>query len=406
MFVGLGHCQSIVMRECVDMPFDHMLGCRGQMTLVVTGLWHGGLALAMLGPESMYTHFEDCQLWSSSVMMKASFRRCNSMGRIFSGIQPSGQLGISHYVGTMQHWLRMQAEHDGMFCVVDQHAITVAQKPEALRQQVLENFALYLACGLDPEQSVIFVQSHVPAHTQLAWILTCLTGMGELSRMTQFKDKSQQHAQNINVGLYTYPVLMASDILLYGADLVPVGEDQKQHLELARDLALRFNHHYGEVLVVPEPLIAEQGARIMSLQDPSKKMSKSDPNANAFISLLDAPNVILKKVRRAVTDSQACVAYDEARPGICNLMTLYHCLSGMSVDDIALQYQGRGYGDFKQDLADLIISHLDPIQTRYQEFWADQATLMTLLQKGQHTAQSRAAPMLARVMQAIGFVTF
>lgn len=326
------------------------------------------------------------------------------MARILSGIQPSGQLGISHYVGAMQHWLRMQATHDCMFCVVDQHAITVHQSPAELQQQTMENLALYLACGLDPKQAVLFVQSHVAAHTQLAWILNCLTGMGELNRMTQFKDKSQQHAHNINVGLYTYPVLMASDILLYGTELVPVGEDQKQHLELARDLAIRFNHRYGDVLTVPEPYIAEQGARIMSLQDPSKKMSKSDPNANAFVALLDTPDVVLKKLKRAVTDSEAHVAYDPKRPGIANLMTLYHCLSGMAMDDIALQYQGRGYGDFKKDLAELMISHLDPIQARFRALWCDQGALLTILKEGQQAAQQRAHPLLARVAEAVGFV--
>ena len=324
------------------------------------------------------------------------------MGRIFSGIQPSGMLTIGHYLGTLNNWLQLQQQHSCYFCVVDLHAITVTQAPEQLRAQTLSAFALYLACGLDAQTHTLFVQSQVPAHAELAWILQCLAPLGQLQRMTQFKDKSDKHAAN--AGLLTYPVLMASDIILYESSIVPVGADQKQHLEFARDLILKFNHQYGDVLVVPEPMIAEHGARIMSLQEPTNKMSKSDPNQQAWLGLLDAPEVIVKKIKRAVTDSVANVEYDAARPGISNLLTIYSCLANKSYAELAAMYQGQGYGKFKQDLAEIIVATFAPIQARYNELIEDQTALAAMMQSGADAANQQANTVLNKVKQVIGLV--
>ena len=293
------------------------------------------------------------------------------MARILSAIQPSGTLTIGNYLGALKNFVKLQDEHECLFFIVDQHAITVPQDRLELRKKIKELTALYLACGLDPEKATIFVQSEVPGHTQLAWMLTCNTSMGELERMTQFKDKSQKQAakgQGIGVGLFMYPVLMAADILLYDVDFVPVGDDQKQHLELTRDLAERFNNRFGETFKIPEPLIAKTGARIMSLQEPTKKMSKSDDNPRNFILMTDEPNVIRKKIKSAVTDSDGIIAFDrENKPGLSNLLEIYSVITGESIDSIVARYEGCGYGQFKSDLAEVVVAELEPIQNRMKE---------------------------------------
>ena len=324
------------------------------------------------------------------------------MAKVFSGIQPSGQLTIGHYTGSIRNWLSLQQEHECFFCIVDLHAITVAQKPENLRQNIKSALALYLACGLDYKKQTIFIQSHVPEHTQMAWLLECITPLGQLQRMTQFKDKSQIQSKAVNAGLLTYPILMASDILLYKANFVPVGEDQKQHLELARDLVDKFNKLYGDILVAPEPFIASQGGRLMSLQDPSKKMSKSDPNVNSWISLLDAPEIVLKKLKKAVTDSDANVAYDLSRPGISNLVSIYSLFAGIGLDEVENRYVGQGYGVFKNDLAELITSVLNPIQAQYQLFIDDAQLLQQVASNGAEKASITANKVYNEVKSVIG----
>ena len=293
------------------------------------------------------------------------------MARILSAIQPSGTLTIGNYLGALKNFVKLQDEHECLFFIVDQHAITVPQDRLELRKKIKELTALYLACGLDPEKATIFVQSEVPGHTQLAWMLTCNTSMGELERMTQYKDKSQKQAakgQGIGVGLFMYPVLMAADILLYDVDFVPVGDDQKQHLELTRDLAERFNNRFGDTFKIPEPLIAKTGARIMSLQEPTKKMSKSDDNPRNFILMTDEPNVIRKKIKSAMTDSDGVIAFDrEKKPGLSNLLEIYSVMTGESIDSIVSRYEGCGYGQFKSDLAEIVVSELEPIQIRMKE---------------------------------------
>ncbi len=324
------------------------------------------------------------------------------MKRLFSGIQPSGPLGLGNYLGAIRHWVAKQTDYDCLFCLVDLHTLTVTQSPDVLRARCYDHLALFLACGLDPEQVCLFFQSQRPEHTQLAWVLSCVTQMGELNRMTQYKDKADQHGAN--AGLFLYPVLMAADILLYGAHGVPVGHDQKQHLELARDLAHRFNHHYGACFTIPEPYIPPQGARIMSLQEPTKKMSKSDKQVNNYITLLDEPEVILRKIKRAVTDSEGCVAYDEARPGITNLMTIYHAITGESYETITQRYQGQGYGVFKKDLAACLIETLAPIQDKYRQLREDQAYLTTVSEQGAEKAGQLASAQLDRVYDALGLI--
>lgn len=321
---------------------------------------------------------------------------------LFSGIQPSGRLTIGNYVGAIRNWVELQSRYDCLFSLVDLHAITVRQDPAQLRERCYEFLCLYIACGLDPERNVLFVQSHVPAHTQLAWVLNCYTYTGELNRMTQFKDKSSKHAENINAGLYDYPVLMASDILLYGTELVPVGHDQKQHLELTRDVATRFNGVYGDVFTVPEPYIPEVGARVMSLQDPDAKMSKSDDVAANYIALLDEPKTIVKKIKRAVTDSGAEIRYAEDKPGVSNLMTIFSAVTGRTFAQIEADYEGQGYGTFKKDVAEAVVAFLEPVQARYRELSSDRAQLEGLLRRGAEAASERAEPMLEGVFEVIG----
>ena len=326
---------------------------------------------------------------------------------VLSGCQPSGQLSIGNYIGALRQWVKMQETHDCRFMLVDLHAITVRQEPEKLREATLDGLALYMACGLDPEKSVIFVQSHVPEHAQLAWVLNCYTQMGELNRMTQFKDKSDRHANNINAGLYTYPALMAADILLYQANEVPVGNDQKQHLELARDVATRFNNLYGEVFTIPDPFIPEVGARVMSLQDPTKKMSKSDDNPNNFIGLLEDPKKITKKLKRAVTDSdeQARIYFDtEEKPGVSNLLSILSAATGRSIADLVPEYEDKMYGHLKGDTADAVVAMLEPIQQRYNELRHDRAYLDQVMAKGAEAASAHAAETLRKVYDVIGFV--
>lgn len=323
---------------------------------------------------------------------------------LLSGIQPSGKLNIGGYIGAIRNWLALQNEYDCLFSLVDLHTITVRQDPKELRDRCYEFLALYIACGLDPEKNILFAQSHVPQHAELGWILNCYTHMGELNRMTQFKDKSKQHAKNINAGLFSYPTLMAADILLYKADLVPVGADQKQHLELARNLAERFNNLYGDIFTVPEPFIPETGSRIMGLQNPDKKMSKSDDLEGNYIALLDPPKVIEKKIKRCVTDSGAEIIFSESKAGISNLLTLYSAITKQSIDSLEQQYAGKGYGIFKADVSEAIITLLTPIQDRFHEIVSDKSYLRDVLRNGARRAEERAAKMLTRVHDAIGLI--
>ncbi len=324
---------------------------------------------------------------------------------LFSGIQPSGNLMIGNYIGAIKNWIELMDQYQCYFTLVDLHAITVKQEPQALQERCFSFIAQYIACGLDPAKCTLFVQSHVPAHAQLSWILNCYTYMGELSRMTQFKDKSAKHEKNINVGLFDYPVLMAADILLYSTNLVPVGADQKQHLELARNLAERFNHYHGETFVVPEPYIPPVGARIMSLQDPGAKMSKSDPNPQGYIALLDDPKVIEKKFKKAVTDLETEVRYDEAqKAGISNLMTIYSMVTHQPLESIEQDFRGQGYGAFKQKCAEAVIAFLTPIQETYQKLIHDKAYLQQVVRQGAQAAQVEAEKMLAKVHRKVGLI--
>lgn len=326
---------------------------------------------------------------------------------LLSGIQPSGHLMIGNYIGAITHWQTMQADYDCLFMLVDLHTLTVRQDPALLRQRCYDFLALYIACGIDPEANILFVQSHVPAHAQLTWILNCFTQIGELNRMTQFKDKSRRHASNINAGLFDYPVLMAADILLYSTNKVPVGEDQKQHLELTRDIALRFNHSYGNIFTIPEPYIAPHGARIMSLQDPSQKMSKSDTNDQNYIALLDSPEQIHHKLKRAVTDSGSEVRYDPLeKPGIANLLTIFAGVTGQTVMQLEATYATSGYGRFKNELADAIVEHLKPIQRQYQALRTDQATLQGILNRGAAKAAERSQSILQKVHEVLGLIPY
>mgnify|MGYP002619531925 CR=1 FL=1 len=326
---------------------------------------------------------------------------------VLSGAQPSGQLTIGNYLGALRQWDQMQDDYNCLYCIVDLHAITVRQDPEALRNASLDSLALYLACGIDPERSSIFMQSHVAEHSQLAWVLNCYTQFGELGRMTQFKDKSERHNNNINAGLFTYPVLMAADILLYQANQIPVGQDQKQHLELARDVAMRFNALHGNVFTVPEPFIPKVAARVMSLQDPTKKMSKSDDNPQNFIGLLEDPKVIAKKIKRAVTDSDdpPRVTFDlEAKPGVANLLSILSGVTGKTVAELEADYEGKMYGHLKTDVADAVVALLEPLQQRFKEIRADQNLMHKVLHQGAEQARHRAAATLRNVYDAVGFV--
>ncbi len=324
--------------------------------------------------------------------------------RVLSCIQPTGTPTLGNYLGALRNWVDLQQDYECAFAVADLHAITVRQEPAKLRAQITEMFALLMAIGLSPDKCLLFVQSHVPAHTQLAWLLSCNTQFGELSRMTQFKDKSQKHADNINLGLFAYPSLMAADILVYRPDYVPVGADQKQHCELARTIAERFNHLYGDTFVVPEPLIMKTGARVRSLQNPQKKMSKSDENVNAYISLKDDKDTILRKFRRAVTDSEACVRYAEGKDGVNNLMEIYGAVTGRDMAAIESEFAGKGYGDFKSAVGEAVACELAPIQERLQQLLADKAQLMALMKEGAEQASRLANRTLVKAQKKMGYV--
>lgn len=324
--------------------------------------------------------------------------------KLLSGIQPSGNLMIGNYIGALKNWVALQDEYECYYVLVDMHAITVRQDPKDLRKRTYDFIAQYIAAGLDPDKSVLFIQSHVSAHAELAWVLNNYTYMGELSRMTQFKDKSQKHSKNINAGLFAYPVLMAADILLYQADLVPVGHDQKQHLELTRDIAQRFNEIYSDTFTIPEPYIPKVGARIMSLQEPESKMSKSDENPNNYIALLDSPDVIRLKIKKAVTDSEKTIEYNEKRPGISNLVTIYSVLTGKSYKEIEKSYDGLGYAEFKKDLGDIVVDYLKPFQEKYAQIREDKEYLDRILKEGAQKAFYTSRKTLSKVYKKIGFI--
>ena len=323
---------------------------------------------------------------------------------ILSGIQPSGNLCIGNYLGALKQWKQMQNDYESIFLVVDLHAITTNQVPADLRNRCLSFTAQYIACGINPEESKIIIQSHVPQHAELMWVLSCLTYQGELSRMTQYKSKSK-NLKNINAGLFTYPILMAADILLYQADLVPVGSDQKQHLELSRDIALRFNNKYSETFKIPESFIPKNGSRIMSLQNPNNKMSKSDDNLNNIIALLDEPSVIKKKISRAVTDSGSEVIFDDKnKAGLSNLINIYKALSPDSIDDIENKYKGKMYSDFKEDLSEIIIETLKPIKREYDRLINDKDYLLNVLKNGSEYGYQKSQKTLSKVYRKVGFI--
>ena len=324
---------------------------------------------------------------------------------ILSGIQPSGALTLGSYLGAIKNWAELADAYDCYYMMADMHTITVRQNPAELRKRTLEQLAAYIAAGLDPQKNTIFIQSHVPAHAELAWVLNCYTMFGELGRMTQFKDKSAKNADNINAGLFTYPVLMAADILLYQADLVPVGEDQKQHVEITRDIANRFNGVYGDVFKVPEPYIAKVGARIMSLTSPENKMSKSDPDQNGCVYLMDKPEDIARKFKRAVTDCDACVKYDvKNKPGISNLMQIYSVATGKSFDEIEKEFEGQGYGVFKPAVGDAVIEMMRPVREEAERIIKDKAYLESVYKEGAQRAAYTANKTLRKVYKKVGFV--
>ncbi len=324
--------------------------------------------------------------------------------KVLSCIQPSGMLTLGNYLGALKNWTAMQDEFDCTFAVADLHAITVRQEPAALRSQIYSTYALLLALGLNPDKNTVFIQSHVPEHANLSWLLSCNTQFGEMSRMTQFKDKSAKHPENVNVGLFSYPVLMAADILLYQPDYVPVGADQKQHLEIARDIATRFNNIYGDVFTIPEPYIPKAGARIMSLQDPSKKMSKSDDNPNAWVAILDDKDTVIRKFKRAVTDSEACVRMSEDKPGISNLITIYSTVTGKTVAETEKEFEGKGYGDFKLAVGEAVADTLAPVKQRYDEIIKDKKALEVFYREGAQKAEKIARKTYFKAMKKVGFV--
>lgn len=337
---------------------------------------------------------------------------------VFSGVQPSGELSLGNYLGALRNWVKMQEEYECLFCIVDLHAITVRQDPEALRKATLDTLAIYLACGIDPEKSTIFIQSHVPEHSQLAWILNCYTYFGEMGRMTQFKDKSARYEENVNVGLFTYPVLMAADILLYQANQVPVGDDQKQHLEITRDIANRFNALYGKkdaegnviqpIFAVPEVFIAKTGARIMSLLEPTKKMSKSDDNRNNVIGLLEDPKSVEKKIKRAMTDGDEppVVRYDvQNKPGVSNLLDILASVTGKAIPELEAEFEGKMYGHLKGAVAEEVSAMLSQLQERYHHFRNNEALLEKIYREGAEKARVRAKATLAEVYKVVGFVS-
>lgn len=324
--------------------------------------------------------------------------------RIFSGIQPTNTPHLGNYLGALQYWVKLQDEYDCIYSIVDLHSITIRQDPVKLKKQINESYALLLAMGLDPEKSTVFVQGHNPQHAELSWILSCYTQFGELSRMTQFKDKSAKHPDNINAGLFTYPVLMAADILLYQADLVPVGIDQKQHLELARNVAQRFNSVHGDVFTLPEPYIVRSTEKIMSLQEPTKKMSKSDENPNANISILDDRDTIIRKFKRAVTDSDAEVCAKEGKDGIINLMSIYSAVSGKTFDEIEHEFSGKGYGDFKLAVGEAVADRLNPLQEKYKQIMNDKEYLSQCMKNGAEKAFKLSRKTLQKVQKKVGFI--
>ena len=324
--------------------------------------------------------------------------------RVFSGVQPTGKVTLGNYLGAIRNWKPLQDQYDCIYCVVDLHSLTVTQVPAELRKNTMELVALYIACGIDPTKSTLFIQSHVHEHAELAWILDTIAYVGELNRMTQFKDKSRKHADNINMGLMNYPVLMASDILLYNADYIPVGKDQVQHVELTRDIAQRFNARYSDTFVVPETLLNKSGQSIKSLQDPTAKMSKSDPNDNALISLSDDPDTIRRKLRRAVTDSDTCVRHGADKPAITNLLNIYTLCSGISIADAEKQFEGKGYGEFKDAVADAVIEVVAPIQAEQKRLLADKAYLEGVLKTGAEQASYLASKTLAKVYRKVGLI--
>ena len=323
---------------------------------------------------------------------------------IFSAIQPTGTFTLGNYIGAVRNWGPLQEQYNCIYCVADLHAITVKQEPAKLRQNTLAAYALLMACGLDPEKSILFIQSHAHTHNDLNWLLCCNTQFGELSRMTQFKDKSQKHPDDINAGLFTYPSLMAADILAYNADLVPVGVDQKQHLELARNIAQRFNQRYGDYFKLPEPYITEVGANIMSLQDPTKKMSKSDENPNACILILDDKDTIIRKFKRAVTDSEAEVAYREGKDGINNLMSIYSSVTGKDYAAIEAEFAGKGYGDFKLAVGEAVADSLEPVRTEFDRLISDKAYLKDCYTKGAEKAMRISSRIVSKAYHKVGFV--
>lgn len=323
---------------------------------------------------------------------------------IYSAIQPSGMLTLGNYLGALRNWVMLQNEYDCIYTVADLHAITVRQQTPAFRKQILETYALLIAVGVDPEKSLLFIQSHVAAHSQLSWILSCYTQFGELSRMTQFKDKSAKHADNVNAGLFTYPSLMAADILLYKADLVPVGADQKQHLEITRDIAARFNNIYGDVFTIPEGFIPKVGARVMSLQDPTKKMSKSDENVNSWVAILDKPEDIMRKFKRAVTDSESEVAFREGKDGVNNLMGIYSAITGKTLEAITEEFAGKGYGDFKNAVGEAVVEELRPVREKFDDLMKNKDFLQETWRKGAVEAEKIANKTLSKVMKKIGFI--
>ncbi|MBQ2724653.1 MAG: tryptophan--tRNA ligase [Clostridia bacterium] len=324
---------------------------------------------------------------------------------VFSGVQPSGILTIGNYLGAIRNFADFSETYHCYYCVVDEHAITVRQVPADLRKRTYETLALYMACGLDPEKNTLFVQSHVSAHAELGWILDCYTMFGELSRMTQFKDKSAKNADNVNAGLFTYPALMVADILLYQTDMVPVGQDQKQHLELARDVAARFNAVYGDTFVIPDPYIPKTTAKIMSLAEPTKKMSKSDDNENATVRILDPKDVIIRKFKRAVTDSGSEVRFDEAeKPGVSNLMSIYGAFTGKTMEETEREFEGKGYGDFKLAVGEACADALAPVQAEFARLAADKAYLEDVMAKGAEAAARDAARTMSKVRRKLGFI--
>ena len=322
---------------------------------------------------------------------------------IFSATQPSGRITMGNYLGALRNWVALQDDYNAIYCVADEHAITVRQDPAALRRQSLELYAQFIACGLDPEKSIIFIQSHVPQHAELAWVLNCYTMFGELSRMTQFKDKSASHADNVNAGLFTYPSLMAADILLYQADLVPVGEDQRQHVEITRNIAQRFNGIYGDVFTMPEAYIPKVAARVMSLSEPEKKMSKSSPNENSFVLVMDKPEAIMRKFKRAITDSEGGIYRSPEKPGVTNLIEIYSAVTGMTPEAVENEFNGKGYGVFKPAVGEAVVEALRPIREETERLLGDKGYLETLYRQGAEKAAALANRTLRKVHKKVGF---